>query len=164
MGLLPSNSVAAEEAQRELRRFATNVTEEIGNVGLASDLTGPAYLVYGRHRYRVPPVPYKLGIELEEIRLKMDQLTTDEMTVEQNVQLGELYTRAVALFPKLVKPTFGIQILLWRVASNPFRNASPLDVATLIYFFCSCRMRSDLRLEKTSLARKSRQSTMQLIT
>lgn len=139
--------------------MAVNVQEEIGNVGLASDLAGPAYLTYRTFRYRVPPVPYQLGIELEEIRLKIDIATSDEPSVEQNRQLGELYTRAVALFPKLVKPTFGVQRLLWRWASNPFQTASPLDVATLIYFFCSCRMRSDLRLEATSLARKSRPST-----
>lgn len=140
--------------------MATVVKEEIGNVGLSSDMLGPTYLVYGPHRYKVPPVPYKIGIELEEIRLRMDQLTNDEPSVEQNRQMGELYSRAVDLFPKLVQPTFGAQRLLWRWTSNPFQNASPLDVATLIYFFCSCRMRSSLRLEETSLARKSRPSTM----
>src|SRR4051812_47685223 len=98
MGIAPSNTAVAEQAQQELRRFATNITEEIGNVGLASDMAGPAFLQYKQHRYRVPPVPYRLGIELEEIRLKIDQLTNDDPTLEQNRQMGELYSRAVALF------------------------------------------------------------------
>lgn len=151
-------------AQEDLRKMAVNSSEEVGNVGLASDMAGPAYLIFGPHRYRVQPVPYRYGIELEEIRLKMDQLVEEKQTPEVNTQMGELYDRAVNLFPKLVQPTFGAQRLLWRWVPNPFRNASPVDVATLLYFFCSCRMRSDLRLGEISQARKSRPSTMQLVT
>ena len=164
MGIEPTNKLQLEATQVELRKMARNVNEEVGNVGLATNVEGPAYLTFGRHRYKVPPVQYQLAVELEEIRMKLDQLADGEASLEQNRQMGELYDRAVKLFPKLVRPTFGIQKLLWRWATNPFLNASPVDVATLIYFFCSCRMRSELRLEANSVTRKSRPSTMQLIT
>lgn len=163
MGIVPTTNAQIDEAQERLRAMAVNVGQEIGNVGLASDMAGPAYLVFGPHRYKVPPVPYQLAVELEEIRLKLDQVAEGESTQEQNRQMGELYNRAVNLFPKLVQPTFGLQKLLWRWVSNPFKDSSPVDVATLIYFFCSCRMRSVLRLEASSVTRRSRPSTMQLM-
>jgi hypothetical protein len=163
MGIAPASQELIQATQDTLRGMAVNVHQEVGNVGLASDMAGSAYLAYGRHRYEVPPVQYKYAVELEEIRLKLDEVAVGDSSLEQNRQMGELYDRAVKLFPKLLRPTFGVQRLLWRWVSNPFLTASPVDIATLIYFFCSCRMRSELRLEASSAMRRSRPSTMQLM-
>lgn len=149
------------ETQDQLKVLAKPTAEEIGNVGLAANMAGPAYFSLGRHRYVVPPVPYALGAELEELRLKMDQLAELPGSDEVTRQVKEVFDRAIPLFKQVCRPTFGIYRVLWRWVTNPFRDLSPLDVGTLLYFFCQCRMRSAIRLEVSLAARKSRSSTTQ---
>lgn len=158
-GLQPTSDAQFEATQAELRQQVKPTKQELGNVGLAADMLGPAYIRYGRYRYRVDPISYPLGIELEEIKLKLDELADLPPTHENNMALLETFDRAVQLFPKVVKPMFGFQKLLWRFTSNPFRGASASDIFQLLYFFCSCRTRSVVRFEETSLLRKSRSST-----
>lgn len=152
------------ETQDQLKAFAKPTSEEIGNVGLATNMMGPAFLSLGRHRYVVPPVPYVLAAELEELRLTVDRLAGVPPSIEANNELRVVFDRAVPLFKQACRPTFGIYRLLWRWVSNPFRDLSPMDAGTLLYFFCSCRMRSAIRLEGSLAERKSRSSTMQQLT
>lgn len=159
MGLQLTTDEQISQTQEELRGLAVPASEEIGNVALATNMAGPAFFTLGSHRYIVPPVPYVLAAELEELRLKMDQLATMPGTVETNAQVKEVFDRAIVLFRRACKPTFGIYRLLWRWVTNPFRDLSPLDAGTLLYFFCQCRMRSAIRLEASLVERKSRSST-----
>lgn len=152
------------QTQQELKVLAKPTSEEIGNVGLATNMVGSAYFSLGRHRYVVPPVPYVLAAELEELKLNVDRLAEMPASVEANRELRVVFDRAIVLFKRACRPTFGIYRLLWRWVSNPFRDLSPMDAGTLLYFFCSCRMRSAIRLEVSLAERKSRSSTTQQLT
>lgn len=152
MGLVPVTAEQETGTQHRLREMFRPPETSVGNVDLATSLQGDTYLIYNSYQYRVAPVPYTLGLQLEELKIKLDKLASvpddlpEEELLRYNQQTQEVFDKAIALFRKLVRPLFLPQLLLWRFVSNPFGNASPSDVATLIHFFCLCRMRSVVRL------------------
>lgn len=170
MGLVPVTETQVYEAQASLREMVKPPEQSLGNVDLAAGLLDSTYFTFGRFKYEVKPVPHGIGLKLEDLRLRIDKIamkkdqTNDELLVD-NEETGVLFEKATALFWQLVRPTFWPQRLLKRWLTNPFKSASPMDVTTLLHFFCLCRMRSAVRLSaKGSGHKQDRSSMIQLMT
>ena len=170
MALTPIRAEQVEKTQDLLRQMVKPQEVNIGNVEVATSLSGSTYFTYGMFQYEVPPVPYTIGLKLEEARLKLEKLADQAIKAEEadavdlsldlNIEMTELFDSVILMFKKLVRPVFLPHRLLWRWTSNPFQDASPSDVATLLHFFCACRMRSAIRLGARGSMQKLSRSRM----
>ena len=164
-GLQLSTPEQLAAAQKLLREEVKPPEQVMQNVGLATRLEADALLSYRGQLYTVPPVPYPPGLELQEIRLHIQKLSTiEERAIEQEdtealhlvyVQMAEIMTRARNLYWTLVKPATLLRRLVWRWMDNPFANCSNSEFGELLNFFSSCRMRSSITVLENSVARES---------
>lgn len=137
-----------QKAQEALQKELAQTTTHQKNTALASNLNAKAVLDYDGRRYDVPPVPYPEGIQLQKLLIDLEIAEkSDEQGFEE---MQALYSEAVTLFHRLVRPRFWLRRLLWRWMGNPFETASEGDIARLIGFFSACRMRSYVQFPSDS--------------
>lgn len=97
----------------------------------------PDHLDFMGRRYAVPPVPYRAGMRILEIRREIEDA--------DDFETARLFDEAVALFKRLVVPESRIRRWLWRWWPNPFRYVSDTEVGHLLGFFSACRTKSRVR-------------------
>lgn len=131
---------AFSEAERE-RGLAP-----ILNSARVGALHGVRTLDWGGHRYRVPPVPYRLGIKLQGLLRDLTELKEGELRWEdQQAVLQRILRESVALFRRCIQPVSRWRRLLWPVLPNPFETASEAEVGQLLAYFSMCRTSSRVR-------------------
>lgn len=143
--LAPERIAETQAILRAQLRVATP-SSVVRNATLAADLDVTTTLVYRRRLYKVPPVSFRVGIELQEIAARLDELTNVPETDESLTELLAMFQDAVALFHRCIVPSTFIGRLFWRRRSNPFYNATSGEVAELLGFFSQCRTRSSVRV------------------
>jgi hypothetical protein len=135
MPIRPVSQEGVNRVQKHLREQLRD--PEVKNGAPVRRLSLPDHIEFMRRRYEVPPVPYRKGTRLLEIRR--------EMKDADDVRAVKLVDEAVALFRELVVPEGRIRRALWRWWPNPFRYASDQEVGELLGFFSLCRTKSRVR-------------------
>lgn len=97
------------------------------------------HLEFHGRLYRVPPVPYRAGAQLQELMDLTRRAGRDWKARDQ------LNGRAAQLFFQLVRPVSRWRRLLWPAVGNPFRQASEEEIQELYLFFFACRTKSTVR-------------------
>lgn len=134
--------------QELLQEKVPKPTVEIANTGTAAGLNDQLVLGFRGHLYRVPPIPYKIGIQLERLRLGLEkEAELGEETDGAMDRLEALFKQAVPLFKEAVTPVAPFRRIFWKHRKNPFLLASPTDIAAMLHFFSLCRTRSAVRLQ-----------------
>lgn len=150
MAVFPASDAQVEKAQSELRQLVGTGISRPRNVNLATNLRGDTFFTFRGRPFRVPPVPYNLGAQLQANYMvihEMGKLEDEEANRPEQIQrYKEIAADCVALFHLLVKPMRLGDRLFWRYLSNPFGNASDLEVGELLSFFSLCRTRSGVQL------------------
>ncbi len=156
-GLKLSTAEQQAESQAWLRETVKPPDTIAMNVGVAANLPAPMAFIFNARIYRVPNIPYPLGIQLQElyIQLAKQGSNQDEETVAQLHELQALCDQAAALFPALCEPKNWFVRMLWRRGwlRNPFLSATSSELAHLLGFFLQCRMKSSVQLLESSAHR-----------
>lgn len=136
--LTAEQAAAAQRADRE--RFEEWFRPpELKNGEAVRGLTLPDHLDLGvLGMFSVPPVPYRAGVRLTELRSAIE-------ASEDDFETARLFDEAAALFKTLVVPESRIRRWLWRWWPNPFRYCSDTEVGHLLGFFSACRTKSRVR-------------------
>lgn len=159
MAITPARPEEYEEAQRILRTEVRAPTVEARNVALATETDTTSYFDFDGTTYKVPPVPYNLGVQLQEIKLELDRLVVIEKATDnlKDATLPEktrhleaillCYERAVDIFWKASHP-----LAWWKrrrhKTTNPFLGiTSQQEVGELLGFFFMCRMKSRVTIQ-----------------
>lgn len=141
----PEQLQAAQRADRE--RFEEWYRPpELKNARAVDGLTLPDHLEFMGRLYAVPPVPYRAGVRLTELRSAIE-------ASEDDFETARLFDEAAALFKTLVVPESRIRRWLWRWWPNPFRYCSDTEVGHLLGFFSACRTKSRVRPVRRSQGR-----------
>jgi hypothetical protein len=130
-----------ERVRRASAAESKRGTVEVANVSTVRQMYDITRLDYRGRTFHVPPVPYREGLELQRIRVAIERLGGKGDTPESLSEFGDLYAEAVTLFGRLVRrPSWLVRWIPFR--RSPFRNATFIEVAQMLGFFCACRMRS----------------------
>lgn len=135
-----------EVAQQFLQESLPKTRHEQANTDTAAGLTQNLVLTFRGHLYKVPPIPYRVGVQLERVRLQMSECEDQDDTVANLNQFEAMLDGLIPLFKMLVMPVDLIQRIGWRWRKNPFADASAVDVMTLLHFFLLCRTKSSVKL------------------
>lgn len=150
---MPVYRIAPEkmaEVQETLRRNAVAEDRPPANVEAATTAHDPGWLEYRGRRYRVPPVPWRIALELRQLRILYDRTVTlhrDTLESEPEV-LRELlgYVEEILVtMARLVSRPWWWRLLHPRAPWNPFADAHEYEVATLLSFFSMCPTTSIVR-------------------
>lgn len=117
---------------------------ETANVDNLLDLDGDRYLEFAGRRYRVPPVPFRAGVELQAIGAALERLKAADNTPKNRLEYREACERLARVCWSLVRPT-GWRRLLRRLLPNPFARATEGELGVLHRFFSACRTTSSVR-------------------
>lgn len=99
----------------------------------AAALLDKRELVFRGRGYAVPPVPWKLAVEVLSCQTEMRRLAGRKDA--EPAEAVALFRRALRLFKRLSRPVNPLRRLLWPVTRNPYRNATPREVGELLGFF-----------------------------
>lgn len=138
---------------------AVQAPPELRNFASMYNLGGDAYLEWRGMYMVVPPIPFREGAKLHEMRVRLTQLEherkrdeklpdSEEKDRREGMRLMEermIREEMVTTFKKCVKPRRWWQALAWKVLPNPFRQASEQEMVELLSFFLLCRTKSRLR-------------------
>lgn len=172
MPLIPATAEELALTQQELRGELRPPVSEARNVAVAAETNADTMLVFRRVTYVVPPLPYNLGVQLQEIEVEIrrlaewaEQMPMDKWTPVDREQymlhLVVCYERAIDLFWKVAYPLmpwrrlFYRKTLFRRPAKNPFLQCSHKEIGELLGFFFECRMKSRVSLVGSSVLRPS---------
>lgn len=103
----------------------------------------------GGQQYDVPPVPFRIGMQLNEMlqRLIGMKARAAELSEDrQREEIAALCREAIPLFRRCVRPRSHWRRLLWPILPNPFADASEGEIGKLLAFLSACRMTSRVRL------------------
>ncbi|MGK7312546.1 MAG: hypothetical protein ACN0LA_09955 [Candidatus Longimicrobiales bacterium M2_2A_002] len=122
-----------------MAEFAANQppSPEVVNGREAAALDAPTRRTYRGRVYRVDPIPYKAGLELQELVGAYGQASSAR---EQERALEGM----VRLYRRLAVPTGWRRLVRWFLP-NPFRHATEKEIIALADFFWTCRTGRSLR-------------------
>ena len=166
MAIVPARPEEYEEAQQLLRAEIRAPRAEARNVALATEIDADSYFEFRGTNYKAPPLSYALGVQLQEVQLRLQSLamyeneTKDLAGVELDKQIKHLeqlhlaYMQAVTLFQRCCFP-----LAFWKRRghrkNNPFTTCTSQEIAELLSFFSMCRMRSRVVMHGSSANRPS---------
>ena len=175
MAIVPALPEELEEGQRLLRAEIRAPQAEARNVALATEIDADSYFEFRGTNYKVPPLSYKLGVQLQEIQffleslVRKEQFTKDLQDLDLDGQIVHLqqlqlaYEQAIALFQKCCYP-----LAFWKrrrhKRQNPFLTCTSQEIAELLSFFSMCRMRSRVTFQGSLANRPSLSTSMQSTT
>jgi hypothetical protein len=105
----------------------------------------PDRMLFRGRRFRVRPISYIDGLQIQRLRNEIEDLQDLPETEEGLQRLENLQGRIVKTFHPYVTPVGFWERLFWRWRSNPFGNATEAEIADLFRFFSWCRTRSAVR-------------------
>ena len=157
-GMAPDDLLAAlrrGSIQGEPEDVAKHQGSMMRNALNAIDMMDLRVLPYRSRHFLVPPVPAPLGWRLDDIRQRLEWLAQEEVTPTNRLEHYHhrlaLFTEALDLFGRLIRPLGILDRLTWRLQLRfrpPFRSPNdPNDreFADLMGFFWLCRMKSSIR-------------------
>lgn len=164
---MPVNRIAEAQLEEGNQRFAENferdplaqVPPKLRNYASMYGLGSDAVLEWRGMYLVIPPIPFREGARLHEMRVRLDQLHRERLRDEKKPDSEEKEQREgmrlmeermireemVTTFKRCVKPRRWWQALAWKVLPNPFRKASEQEMVELLSFFLLCRTKSRLR-------------------
>lgn len=153
-----------EAAQLLLRDRFKPAEHSLQNVDAAMALDQTSVVRYRGRGYRVPPVPYDQGLQLQRLHLELLALTKDEApeTAEQLEQVLVILQDLLPLFKQLCRPTALFERLTWRWR-RPFDDASQSELGELLGFFSACRTKSTVEFPHAMGRRSASLSTRSTI-
>lgn len=128
-------------------------------------------LRYRKRQFRVPPIPYRAGLQLLVLDRHLARLQAKLADDERNnihdasslralTELGDTLTEMVRIFYALVRPVTLWDRLTWRARANPFADAEPQEIKMLRDFFCAARTRCRVNLTTPIRAPRRHRSTL----
>lgn len=98
--------------------------------------------VFRGRRYRVPPIPWRLAVQVLTCQEDLRQNARAGAEAGTPAEIAEdtlaIFERASDLAKKIMRPTSFVRRLLWPLTPNPFRRATPKEVGELLGFFFVC--------------------------
>jgi hypothetical protein len=133
---LVSRKVVDDLARAGYQRHHKEVQQPIVGALETARLLDQRELVFQRRRYRVPPVPYRVAVEIIDVRVRIQELAAAKApTSEVLLALNE----AARLSKLACQPTGFLLRLLWLLPFyNPFKGATPYEVGYNLAFFSMC--------------------------
>lgn len=166
MAITPARPEELAEAQRALRAEIRVPKAEPRNVAIAAEINADSYFMFGRTRYKVPPLGYKLGVQLQELQLTIENLAQTEQEeaarqalTEQDklahlALLSRCYEQAVNIFWQACHPA--VWYKRWgHQRTNPFLGCTSQEIGELLGFFFMCRMKSRVSMQGSLASRPS---------
>ena len=111
------------------------------NAALLLRLVEQRVLEFGGYVFRVPPVPFELGMRLHLAKEAFD----DASQADDTAGVLAAYRDGVQLMKQCVRPRRLYQRIVWALLPNPFRRASNGEFLHLMTFFLASRMISNIR-------------------
>lgn len=135
------------DSQALLRQQAPKgASHVVKNASFAADLNEPNYLVYRQRKYKVRPLTFTVGIELQELAVRLESMADQPETNETLQEMLSILQDAVALFWAAAQPLGLLRRLTRHWLSNPFETATNQEVAELLGFFLQSRTRSSVQV------------------
>jgi hypothetical protein len=152
-----------DETQRILRAEMMVRRPELANIGPAAATHDTGWVEYRSRRYRVPPIPYRLGLVLEALGEAIRRVTpNDEATAspDQYAALLDLIRDLLLTMARCVRPRWWPAgrwaTRLWHALTwerwRPFDDAEADEVAALLGFFAERRTSSPVRASTSTRA------------
>lgn len=141
-----------ERVQRELMASAPRAQEPV-NVQPLMQLGEDQLLEFNGQLLRIPPVPFRAGLRLNELWLRVQTAEQGERTGDAAAACARIIAELVRLMGSLARPTGAVRPLLWRLGyrPNPFSLATEMEVGALVDFFVMCRTKPTVRLSHPKL-------------
>lgn len=122
-----------------------------------------ADVTYRGRAYRVPPVPFALGLKLHMVREEWDRLVDEPESGAKARAMLEQFYRGIEIMRLIYRPRGVFGWLRQRVGRNPFRLASGAEFSDLMLFALVCRRKSTIRSPSFPGVAKRRSSTRQTV-
>lgn len=137
----PRREVEAAHLQHRVdkvtvQRQRNESASRVRNLGLSIEMQDGRGLAFRGRHYGVPPVPWHMALRIIAVADRLDALGKDPNPKEWKA----VHREALRLFKKLSIPKNPLDRLLWPFI-NPLRDASHLEVATLLGFIFGCLAR-----------------------
>jgi hypothetical protein len=138
-----------EAAQEQLKeQLLPQSPPRVGNTEAIQELAATVRYWHRERPYLILPVSFRVGAELQKLRLAMVELS-DLINESENASddLAALSEKAVELIWRYSIPEHPIKALRkkCRLLSNPLREATDGEVLDLVNFFLRRRMLSSFR-------------------
>ncbi len=138
-----------------LRPSATEIAPPRHNVYQVLNLGDVRYIKFRRSMFIIPIVPHKLGERVSDVYVRTLVAAAEVLKpkdVEAQTEAKRVYYAGLATLARLlwthIYPASRIGRVLrrLRLARNPFKNASEMEVRQLTDFFLQCRTMSSVQL------------------
>lgn len=133
---LISRKVVDGISKAEYQRHFKDVQQPIVGALESARLLDQRQLVFQQRRYRVPPVPYRLAVQIIDVRGRIRDLQQKKAPASDVLEVLE---QAAVLSKAACRPRTLVQKALWALPFyNPFRRATPFEVGVNFAFFSQC--------------------------
>lgn len=145
MGLSRTPQAVFDKVQEQLRAEIAANEPTLANVDAGTTEHDLGILRFRNMVFSVPPVPYKQAIWLSALSQELRRLSTMEYTPEIRDRATDVVNEIVTIMNSLIRPGAWWQKLVWRIRGNPFSRVDIAELNMLLNFFCTARMRCDVR-------------------
>lgn len=112
------------------------------NAAMLLRLVEARVLEFGGYVFRVPPVPFELGLRLHLVKQAWDKAVDDD----DPARMSEVFAEGARVMKRCVRPRKLRQRIVWALLPlNPFKRASMGEFLHLVTFFLASRMISNIR-------------------
>lgn len=148
-----------EDAQRAaglLRDEQPRPRVQEANAALLLRLIESRALEFGGYVFRVPPVPFELGLRLHLVKEAWEEATA----ANDHARMSKVFAEGARLMRRCVRPRKLRQRIVWALLPmNPFKRASVGEFLHLMTFFLASRMISNIRAPSEEPIKGRRQSS-----
>lgn len=151
--LKPSEASKVKASQARLQGMFKPQKSEVKNIDPAMNLESTSIMQFRGRLYRVPPVGWQAGLELQRQYLKLqdlqrkeDQIPDDKYasSIEHLKEMEILMNRMFRFFKSLCSPMSWWETITWRFR-DPFQDATQQELGEMLGFFFECRTKSSIR-------------------